>query len=213
MTTEETVSQKYRRKLKENPEHHATQLQREKARDSKRREVMRMNRETNVDLKILARIITKERMQDDISRPMPGIKDLKTVMSNTGTKVRIQKRTMIMSIREAFEMLKETHPEISIEETVFYNERPDHILPIDDMNLFLAVSKQATDFPKTHQELLEHMSCSVDNEDCMSSSCNTCKESNIWNITLDSNPCVKCEAWIFQNLYAITRIELKANNV
>lgn len=61
--TKETASQKYRRKLKENPELHAEHLQRERARDSKRREVMKMNMETDVDLKILARIRSKERMQ------------------------------------------------------------------------------------------------------------------------------------------------------
>lgn len=33
----------------------------------------------------------------------------------------------------------------------------------------------------------------------MSSSCDACKESNIWDITLDSNPCVNWKAWIFQN--------------
>lgn len=70
--------------------------------------------------------------RDDISRQMPGIKDVKTVKSNTGMKMRVQKRTMIMSIREAFEIFKETHPEISIGKTVFYNERPAHILTIND---------------------------------------------------------------------------------
>lgn len=301
MTTEqhkETASQKYRRKLKENPELHADYLRRERARDSKRREVTKRKMETDVDLRILARIRSKERMQatrkrrkeeqvkqtstryssprtlgkavakvkrnlpasptkavevvkkiasefhiavfdkndapkaaprkltdegkklicdfynrDDISRQMPGIKDVKTVKSNTGTKTRVQKRTMIMSIREAFEIFKETHPEMSMGKTVFYNERPAHILPINDtphnvcvctthsnyINLLLAISKHATDFPKTHQELLRQVSCSVDNEDCMSSSCDACKESNIWDITLDSNPCVNWKAWIFQN--------------
>ena len=66
MTTEvnkETASQKYRRNLKENPELHAQHLIRERARDSKWREVMKEKMETNVDLKILARIRSKERMQ------------------------------------------------------------------------------------------------------------------------------------------------------
>lgn len=301
MTTEkhkETASQKYRRKLKENPELHAAHLQQERARDVKRREVIKKKMETDEDLKILARIRSKERMQatrkrrkeqqfnqtssryssprtlgkavakikrnlpasptkavevvkkiayqfniatsdkndapkaalrkltdggkklicdfynrDDISCQMPGIKDVKTVKSNTGTKMRIQKRIMIMSIREAFELFKKAHSEISIGKTVFYNERPAHILPVNEtphnvcvctthsnyINLLLAISTHATDFPKTHQELLKQVSCSVNNEECMSSSCDACKESNIWDITLDSNPCVNWKAWIFQN--------------
>ncbi|GFQ94674.1 hypothetical protein TNCT_179411 [Trichonephila clavata] len=46
--------------------------------------------------------------RDDINRQMPGRKDVKTVKSNMGVKLRIQKRTMIMNIREAFEIFKET---------------------------------------------------------------------------------------------------------
>lgn len=66
MTTEqrkENASQKYRRKLKENPELHAEHLQRERIHDSKRREVMIKKMDADVDLKILARIRSKERMQ------------------------------------------------------------------------------------------------------------------------------------------------------
>lgn len=300
MTTKykETASQKYRRRLKENPELYAEHLQRERVRDSKRREVMKRKLEKDEDLKVLTRIRSKERMQatrkrrkeekvkqtysryrsprtlgkavakikrnlpasptkamdvikkiasefnidvfdknvapkaaprkltvegkklicdfynrDDISRQMPGIKDVKTVKSNNGTKIRIQKRTMVMNIREAYEIFKEIHPEVPVGKTVFYYERPAHILPINDtphnvcvctthsnyINLLYAISKHAPDFPKTHQELLKLVSCSVENEYCMSSSCDACKESNIWDISLDSNPCVNWKVWIFQN--------------
>lgn len=294
----ETPSQKYRRKLKENPELHADHLRREKARDGKRREEMKKKMNADDDLKKHARMRSKERMQafrkrrkeeqikqtsttyrspctlgkavakvkrylpasptkavevvkkiaaefqvsvfdkndslkavprklkdevkrqicdfynrDDISRQLPGMKDVKSIKSNTGTKLRIQKRTMIMSIREAFELFKETFPATSIGKTVFYTERPAYILPIsytphnvcvctthsNYINLLLAISKHANDFPKTHQELLKLVSCSVDNEDCMSNSCDVCKESDIWDITLDSNPRVNWKAWIFQN--------------
>ncbi|KAL3279720.1 hypothetical protein HHI36_017229 [Cryptolaemus montrouzieri] len=54
---------KCRQKLKENLKLHAAHLQGERSRNFKRREVMRMNMETNVDLKILPRIRSKERMQ------------------------------------------------------------------------------------------------------------------------------------------------------
>ncbi|GFQ97215.1 hypothetical protein TNCT_540391 [Trichonephila clavata] len=67
MTTnqrKETASQKYRPKFKENPELHADPLRRERARDSKRREVVK-KMEADEDLRILARerIRLKERMQ------------------------------------------------------------------------------------------------------------------------------------------------------
>ncbi|GFQ74905.1 hypothetical protein TNCT_654431 [Trichonephila clavata] len=65
MTTQqrkETDSQKYRQKFKENPELHTDPLRRERARDSKRREVVKKMK-ADEDLKILARIRSKGRMQ------------------------------------------------------------------------------------------------------------------------------------------------------
>ncbi|GFR29397.1 hypothetical protein TNCT_592651 [Trichonephila clavata] len=59
----ETASQKYRRKLKENPEFHADPLRRERVRDLKRKEVMKKKMEADEDLEIMARIRTKEIMQ------------------------------------------------------------------------------------------------------------------------------------------------------
>ncbi|KAL3277931.1 hypothetical protein HHI36_013272 [Cryptolaemus montrouzieri] len=91
MTTEqlkETVSQKYRQKLKEYSVLHDAYLQLEKSRDSKRREVMKMNMETNVDLKILARIRPKERMrrkdESDIPISKPFNKALDELHDSTG---------------------------------------------------------------------------------------------------------------------------------
>lgn len=55
--------QKYRRKLKENPELYSEHLRRERARDSKRREKMKRMMEADADLKIMARIRSKERQQ------------------------------------------------------------------------------------------------------------------------------------------------------
>ncbi|GFR15052.1 hypothetical protein TNCT_267891 [Trichonephila clavata] len=63
---------------------------------------------------------------------MPGIKDVKTVKPNMGGKLRIQRQTMIMNIREAFEIFKETYSEAFVGKAVFYKEIPAHILPIND---------------------------------------------------------------------------------
>lgn len=107
------------------------------------------------------------------------------VRSNTGTKLRIQKRTITMSIHKAFEIFKTTYPEITVGKPIFYKERPAYVLPTNDtphnvwictthsnyMNLLLAISKHATEFLKKNRELLRQLSCSVDNVDCMSNSC------------------------------------------
>lgn len=151
--------------------------------------------------------------RDDISRQMPGIKDAKSIKTSTGKKLRIQKRTMIMSVREAFELFQISFPEISIGKTLFYNERPAYVLPVNEtphnvcvciihsnyINLVTAISKHVSDFPKTHRELLNQVSCNIDNENCMSNDCDVCKNSNIWNTTLDSNPNVEWKTWILEH--------------
>ncbi|GFR20245.1 hypothetical protein TNCT_239141 [Trichonephila clavata] len=74
------------------------------------------------------------------------------------------------------------------------------------INLLLDISKHATDFPKPHQELLKHLLCSVDKEDCMSNSFDVCKESNIWDIPPDSNPSVRMEGMDLSETETKTRL-------
>lgn len=116
--TKETASQKYRRKLKENPELHAEHLQRERARDSKRREVMKMNMETDVDLKILARIRSKERMQatrkrrkeEQFKQTSHTYKSPRTL----GKAVAKIKRNLLASPTKAVEVVKKIASEFNI---------------------------------------------------------------------------------------------------
>ncbi|CAG5046355.1 unnamed protein product [Parnassius apollo] len=150
--------------------------------------------------------------RDDISRQMPGMKNVKTIKSNTGTKSRIQKRAMIMSIHEAFKRFKGTYPETSLDKTVFYKERRGHILPINSTphnvyvciahsnynNLLHAISKHATDFPKTHQDFLKKSHVVYR----MKIACPTVvmyAKNPFGYSTLDSNPTINWKAWIFQN--------------
>lgn len=44
-----------------------------------------------------------------------------------------------------------------------------------------------TEDPKTHRELLSQI-CSLNNEVCMSNACDLCRESSIWDVSVDSNP-------------------------
>lgn len=292
----ETVQQKCRRKRKQNPEKYAGHLQRERARDSKRRAAMKMKMESDEDFKKLERKKSKERMQatrkrrkekdiekasssykscrtlgkavakvkrnlptsptkaeavvkkiaaefqiavpseivsanampwklttelkqqisdfynrDDISRQMPGMKDVKSFKSNVGTKEKMQKRTMIMSISEAYEIFKTLYAETSICMSLFYKERPAYILPVShtphnvcvcithsNFIALLEIISKNSDFPQSHREFLNKISCNTNNEDCMSNNCEECKESNIWDIAQDSNPIVRWKTWIYQ---------------
>lgn len=62
---------------------------------------------------------------DDYSRAMPGINDYVSEFVN-GKRVRVQKRLLMMSLKECFLSFKETHPGITIGFSSFASLRPKH---------------------------------------------------------------------------------------
>lgn len=146
--------------------------------------------------------------RDDVSRQAPGMKDCKTVRDpETGVKVKKQKRTMILTIREAYEYFKEINPEIDIGKSSFYNLRPTEVLPIADtphnvcvctqhanyINLFKSL-KKFLPLPENHKKLMEMISCDITNEACMSGSCDKCPK-NFWNSFDTTNLVAKQISW------------------
>ena len=130
---------------------------------------------------------------DEISWQAPGKQDVKSVKNPvSGERNHIQKRYMIMSIGEAFEQFKDSHPDVTIGKSTFFSLRPQHVLPLADtphnvcvckyhcncINLIEAVSKHIPDFPKTHKELLTVIACNIDNENCMMGICSDCSNVN-----------------------------------
>lgn len=67
---------------------------------------------------------------DDISRPMPGVNDFVSVLLD-GKKEHVQKRLLMMSLKEAFMIFEETHKETKIGFTVFTQMRPIHCILLD----------------------------------------------------------------------------------
>lgn len=132
--------------------------------------------------------------RDDVSRQAPGRKDFKTVRDpDTGVKSKKQKRTMVMTIREAFAYFKDINPEINIGRSSFFNLRPTEVLPIADtphnvcvcmhhtnyINLLEALNK-CLPLPKNYKKVMEMISCDITNEACMSGSCDQCPK-GFWN--------------------------------
>lgn len=112
----ETVQQKCRRKRKQNPEKYAGHLQRERARDSKRRAAMKM--ESYEDFKKLERKKSKERMQatrkrrkeKDIEKASSSYKSCRTL----GKAVAKVKRNLPTSPTKAEAVVKKIAAEFQI---------------------------------------------------------------------------------------------------
>ena len=65
--------------------------------------------------------------RDDISRISPGKRDVVTVRDATG-KVKLQKRHMIMSIKETYALFKEERSHVKIGLSKFAELRPADVL-------------------------------------------------------------------------------------
>ncbi|KAI5696363.1 hypothetical protein M8J76_010205 [Diaphorina citri] len=129
--------------------------------------------------------------QDDISCQAPGIKDTISLRSDKDKpKNKVQKRYMIITIGEAFELFKLSYPDIKIGKTAFFNLRPPQVLPsahtphnvcickyhYNFISIVESLSKTIECFPKTHRTLLNLVCCSTTNEDCMFGLFGTCEK-------------------------------------
>jgi len=129
--------------------------------------------------------------RDDISRQAPGKRDTKSVKNpNTGEREMIQKRHMIMTIKEAFSLYTNEFQDKNVKLSKFYDLRPQHVLLSSEMPhnvcvcryhanfdfLVEAVHKIIPSFPATCKILLEKVCCSFDSDNCRSNSCFKCEK-------------------------------------
>lgn len=153
--------------------------------------------------------------RDDVSRQAPGIKDCKSVIdAKTGTKVKKQKRIMLVTVNEAFEYFKELHPEINIGTSSFYILRPDEVLLVSDtphnvcvctqhsnyINLFDSLKKYIPGLFGDHNDLFKKICCDVKNEVCMAGSCEKCPN-DFWESLpeAESDQEICWKEWVTQN--------------
>ena len=126
-------------------------------------------------------------LRDDNCYMAPGRKDSITVIRD-GQKVKEQRRYMIMSISELYELYKQEYPDDRIKLTKFKSLRPDVVLCKsatphnvctctyhENVNLLLQ-SLSPMGMPSNHRDLMQHMSCDINNEDCMLNNCDYCKQ-------------------------------------
>lgn len=129
-------------------------------------------------------------IRDDISRQAPGKRDYKSIKNpTTREREKVQKRHMVITVKEAFALFAKENPEINIKRSKFYELRPGNVLLTSEMphNVCIckrhanfnfvveALSKTIENIPLTGKELLRNLCCDVNNEKCMIGLCTECK--------------------------------------
>ena len=62
--------------------------------------------------------------RDDVSSVRPGMKDVISVRNENGEKEHLQKRLLLLNLRELYQSFKEEHPELKIGFAKFTTLRP-----------------------------------------------------------------------------------------
>ena len=70
-------------------------------------------------------------VSDEVSRQMPGRKDVVTVRID-GQKQKLQKKLMIMNVMEAYKLFRLENPEMEIGKSKFASLRPVNVLPVSE---------------------------------------------------------------------------------
>lgn len=127
--------------------------------------------------------------RDDVSRQAPGIKDAISIKdSETGVRSSVQKRHMLITVKEAFSFFQTEFPEIKIKRSKFHELRPKHVLLCSQTPhnvcicryhsnmsyLVEAINKKVKTFPGTSNELLKNACCDFLNEHCATGMCEVC---------------------------------------
>lgn len=64
----------------------------------------------------------------DISREMPGMRDVKSVKGNYGIRELKQKRLFLCTLREGYQLFKKEHPDCKVEFSAFASLRPQEVI-------------------------------------------------------------------------------------
>ncbi|CAF1573778.1 unnamed protein product [Adineta ricciae] len=157
--------------------------------------------------------------RDDISYQMPGKRDCVTFNDDNGQRVTVQKRILLCSIRETYQLFlaENKDPNISLSTTSFTELRPIHVLLQsslchrsclcsyhENVNLLLkSLSKhvKSTDL-NSIQTFLSAPVCNEQNEDCMFSRCSSCSNNfdlKVYQNIIDPNKQIQWSQWTSQN--------------
>lgn len=130
---------------------------------------------------------------DDVSWQCPGRKDYVLNVSDAGSKDKIQKKYMIMSIGEAHQLFLEKYPMYTVGRSKFAALRPSNLKFRTDIpanvctcpthanlnDLLSAVHDKVAQFPDNHNALLNLLLCDRGSYECSSGQCEVCCLHNV----------------------------------
>ncbi|KAJ8041142.1 hypothetical protein HOLleu_11877 [Holothuria leucospilota] len=134
--------------------------------------------------------ITNYYCRDDISWQSPNRKDSISI-KNGDEKNHTQKRFMLITLKECYALFEKEYPGITVSLSAFCSLRPQHVFLLQDVphNLCLCryhenvrlllecLNKSLSQNIETHfYDFLETIVCDQENEDCMLSKCDVCKD-------------------------------------
>lgn len=144
-------------------------------------------------------------LQDSNSKILPGMKDVMSIKVD-GERRAAQKRLILYTIKELYDMFQTSHPEMNISLSYFCHLRPKNvvlpgasgthvvcvctihqniILMVDSISDLLN-SIQSEDKPKTYQDFLKLIMCDDPDRDCYFSECEKCPdEANVSNYLIN----------------------------
>lgn len=130
-------------------------------------------------------------LNEATSRVMPGKADVMTVRHSDGKKEKMQKRHLVMTVAEAYELFTSEQKDCKIGKSKFASLRPQNVLVTskmphnvcgckyhNNMELLLqCLSKNGgTEMPSKIKDFVKLCVCDTENEDCMSGNCVNCAD-------------------------------------
>ena len=130
---------------------------------------------------------TEEVVCDEISRQQPGKRDCITIKRD-GKQIKRQKKTLIMTVMEAFKQLKKEYPNLKMEKSKFAALHPANVVSVSEKDqnvcccqyhenfelLLNGIRKHLPNVPPA-ETLIELTVCGW-HMDCYTGECDNCKE-------------------------------------
>lgn len=140
--------------------------------------------------------------RDSVSRVMPGKADTVAIWDKDGKKTIHQKRHLLFTIGEAYELLKQDHPEVTIGKSKFASLRPPFVLLSSSLphnvcgckyhqNMICMLDSLHRNYPDvfplySRGEFLAKCVCDLEEETCMINDCDTCLDGKLFDQNIAS---------------------------
>ena len=136
---------------------------------------------------------------DSISRVMSGKADVITIRNEDGSKQKLQKRHLVMTVGECYQTFKIDHPEHTIGLSKFASLRPKNCLLSSDMphnvcgckyhnNIILLLESLNRRFPEAvplySSDFINCCVCDATDENCMSDNCEACMDGKLFHVNI-----------------------------